>query len=295
MLLCRKMKSKTLFYWFGISFFIIAGIYFIWKSTNMTEIVLPKTYEFKFDGRYDSSSKMIFDDFRLAYDFSKEKGIITFILDGYGKQSKIIDINIDIPILRNTSQVYVEALNCEQIRLCTKNSRMNYTSKFINDSTTKKTYVILDGFSRQFDKGERIKFIINFSSSIQPGGTFRFENFQTIRYIEYTLELNFGDDYICSFNCFEIFDGIKSYDIAEKYIFIKFEDSNTHVFKINSINENKLFWKNFWLALGISILATIFMPLLELLPTLIGLNFGKDNNKKTIKKLKKQRNFKKKT
>ena len=260
---CCKLKHIFLLVVLLISLLFIGRAY-IQKSSEMTEVVFPKIYEFSLDGNHDISENMIFKDFRLIYSFSKNSGTISFVLGGYDKKITIQDITITVPLLINNSHVSVDAFNCSgNTRSCTAKSDVKYATRFINESNTSKTHIIFDDF-RPFNKNEMIRFVVSFSSNIDPSGKFIFENSRLIHSNEYTLELDFGENYTCSFNCFEALNGIMTYDMIDKDIFVKFNDTtNVHIFKLNSINIKRAFLKELYMAIGVSLFVGVILLFLQ--------------------------------
>lgn len=244
---------------------LFAGYGFIKKSAGITEYVEPNIYEFEISGKLSDGTGFTLSHFLWDYDFSKNSGTLSFIVRE-GKKDKIENLEFLFPMGINNKSTTVEIFNCGNPQKCIKKSDLEYSADFLAISSNRTT-LRLSQFSRELNKDENIKIAIKFKMNIQPSGIFAFRHYENkIISDRYTLNLKFGDNYACSFNCFEPIKAIDLYwnSTLDRNILLKFNDAEqSHIFKLQSINSDNIFKKDRDLALGVSLLVSFITLLIQ--------------------------------
>ena len=259
------MKKEQIWWIFFIIFglLLISGIFLIDHSSKLNEYMDGNLYIFGFhlmtqDFNGSSNNRIHLQNYCFYYDFSKNKGNISFDLNHKNWSLSYIYIDFPSTIQINNFEIY-----------SMKNGIK--TDVKANIIKTEQNHFKISDFSQKF-KDE--KFTIEFDSNLQPCGTFSFFNNRYDHLMANTEQgnINFilGDDYECIGDCVSDLKYIeeipKSSDRNIKLKLIDIENNNNW-FNLNAAKRYIKWWKTFSMGLGISFvvasLNSIFILLYE--------------------------------
>lgn len=265
-----KLNSRHIFLIIVIGF-IVGGAWMIHYSSNMSEYVQGQIYNFYFrleKAGFDSSTgnKIHIHNFVFYYDFTQNKGNISFHLDN--QEWKITYIEIEFPsIIDNKTLIVYKLKDGNKSILSPRRRTYNTYSRY---SKINRTVIQLENFEKNFSN-ETI--VIEFQSNLLPNGRFYFYNYEN-NFLHHSSEfgnihLVLGDKYECIGSCIYDLQYIEEIsnsfdrDLRLKFRREKEENHPAHSFKINSIYRDVLFSRSFWLAIGVSLLVSSLMILLQ--------------------------------
>ncbi|MCK4736304.1 MAG: hypothetical protein KAT65_27880, partial [Methanophagales archaeon] len=249
---------------------LIVGGGGIWKSSDLNEYIEGKRYNLEFNlitSDFNSSSgEMIrINGFVFYYDFTQNKGNISFNLDDKTRSIDYMDIYFPSVVDTNTLQIYTMKngnkmnvdLNLEPLQCPGYSIGHNYTRLTLSD------------FERTFYDET---FVIEFeSTNLKPKGRFGFRALDTDKNFlcSSVVNVNFvlGDDYECRGACVYDLHYIEetpnSFDRNLQLAFMNEEANGPRSFKLNAISRKILFKKSLLLGLGIAFLAAGISFVLE--------------------------------
>lgn len=269
------MKKVTI-WWASLATLIvicIIGGYFIQHSSNLNEYLEGKVYYLDFylmtkDFNYENN-KIHLKNFCVFFDFTKNKGNISFYLDQ--KNWSLSHIYVDFPSLIQEKNIYLYSIK-NGIKTDIE-AKIEIREDYSNMMGNEYSYIMISDFNRTF-RDE--KFIIEFESNLQPSGSFLF--FYNNKYnnlmADYKLgNVNFvlGDNYECIDGCVNDLEYIEEIKYSsDRNLKLKFNDEevpHNMGFKLNAINRKIKQWKTIFLGLGISLMVaslnSIFILLYE--------------------------------
>ena len=237
------------FWIFVLIFIMISGRMTILYSSNMNEHLLNHNYIFEFDLVSDSNNTHL-HDFVFHYDFTENKGNISFHI--YNK--------VVINSLRIKFPVAIDNTTLDQYRLKDGEPR---DLKSPNKSTDVLLYELEEEYSDE-------TLVIEFETDLEPNGWFRFHNEgSTLHYNKDfgNVHFVFGDKYECIQGCIHDPEGILEIPYSSlRDLRLNFTDEvskSESSFKLSSIDRDKLFWKNFWLSIGVALFVSSLMIFLQ--------------------------------
>lgn len=268
----KIMKGENK-WWILIIILGIIGIGSIYHSSNLNEYIEGDLYYTEFGlmtqdfKPTNNNTKIHLLNFCFYYDFTKNKGNISFDL---GQQnwslgwinikfpSTINDNTLDVYTIKNGNKTRLEAdIKLEEMRW--ELSGKNYTDLKISNSNR--------AFNNEI-------FVIEFESNLKPNGNFLFiNNSYNFLHSSYNGQgnVNFvlGDNYECLGNCISNLENVVetrySSDRNLKINFIDESDQGDKKLKINALN-SKIKWdKTFYMGLGISLIISSFNLLFMLI------------------------------
>ncbi len=249
-------------------FFIAIGL--IWRSSYVSEYLPSEENDFQFFiNPVNPSENIKFNRFNLTYDFTKNKGTLSFYIVN---EHYLNDITVYFP--KKIINSNVELRKCEGHR-CVEESSINFKNE------SKKNTLTIAHFSEKIDDN---LFLITFGMDIKPNGLFDFIysknniNGEGIHFI-------LGRKYSCTSNCISQLENSRIHRYNDlKNIRIRLEggDDSIHSrFVLNTIDNDKLLFKNLLFGLGVSFMASSII-----------LFFGKKGrNEKGEKKMKEKKEF----
>lgn len=272
----RKKFVDILCYNRGV---LLGGVGSIGLSSYLTEHLEGNMYNFDFDlmtrdYNYSSNDKIHLHNFVFYYDFSQNKGDISFDLNNKNWSLAYIDIEFPSVVDNKTIKIYTTKNGIKTDVIANIKTRENYREV----SEINYTYLEISKFKRTFNDD---KFVIEFKSDLQPKGRFGFYNsprdFLHANSKQGNVNFVLGDDYECTGGCVYNLQYIeetpKSFDMNLKLKFKKGEENHCSLFKLNTISRKILFWKSFFLGLGISLMVASLSFIFGLL-----YKYGKEKN-----------------
>lgn len=266
------MKKVTI-WWASLAILILIftiGGFFIQQSSNLNEYLEGNVYFLRFQlmtQDFDDNQALILRNFVFFYDFTENKGNISFHLDR--RNWSISYIDVDFPSLIRDEQIYVYSIK-NGIKTDIE-AKINIYEDYSNMMGNDYSYITISDFNRTFYDE---KMVIEFESKLQPSGSFFFDYNNKYNYLmdDYKLgNVNFvlGDDYECINNCvqdFEYIEEIKySSDRNLRLKFIDEKDPKNKGFKLNAVNKKLKQLKSISLGLGISLMVASFNTIFILL------------------------------
>ena len=267
-----KIFRYSLLIW---SVFLVCGIGLIWHSASLNEYMEGNLYIFEFglstqDFDDDNgTNKIHIQDFSFYYDFTDDKGRISFDL-GQGNWSLgYISIRFPSVIQNKTLDVY-SIKNGANTNI--DNSYFKIREVYIETSRTRYTTLHINSPDRTFNNET---FVVEFNSDLKPSGSFSFVNNanDNINPNNEQGNVNFvlGDDYECIGNCVYNLKYMEEMsESSNKNIKLNFNDGEndqTRLFKLNAVNRDTRFWKPLTMGFGISFifasLSSIFVLLYD--------------------------------
>lgn len=260
---------------------IICLVCFVWgaglisHSASLNEYMEGNLYIFEFglstqDFDDDNgTNKIHIQDFSFYYDFTEDKGRISFDL-GQGNWSLgYISIRFPSVIQNKTLDVY-SIKNGANTNI--DNSYFKIREVYIETSRTRYTTLHINNPDRTFNNET---FVVEFNSDLKPSGSFSFVNNanDNINPNNEQGNVNFvlGDDYECIGNCVYNLKYMEEMsESSNKNIKLNFNDGEndqTRLFKLNAVNRDTRFWKPLLMGFGISFifasLSSIFVLLYD--------------------------------
>ena len=260
---------------------IICLVCFVWGaglisySASLNEYMEGNLYIFEFglstqDFDDDNGTiKIHINDFSFYYDFTENKGRISFDLGDSNWSLGYISIRFPSVIPNETLDVY-SVKNGDDIDI--DNSYFKIHETYSETSGTRYTTLYISSPDRTFNNET---FVVEFNSILKPSGSFSFNNNinNNINPNHDQGNVNFvlGDDYECIGNCIYNLKYMEEMPTSSnKNIKLNFNDGEndqTRLFKLNAVNRNTGFFKPLTMGFGISLifasLSSIFVLLYD--------------------------------
>lgn len=263
----NKDKRDLLIIGIILTLLIVGGLGGICKSSDLNEYIEGKRYNLEFHlitSDFNSSSGEVIhiNGFAFYYDFTQNKGNISFDLDDKTRSINYMDISFPSVIDTNTLQVYTMK-NGNKMNVDLNLDPQECFGYSIGHNYTRLT---LSDFERTFFDET---FVIEFESDLKPKGRFGFYNPDKNFLHSSVVNVNFvlGDDYECRGACVCDFHYIEetpnSFDRNLQLAFRKEKANDYSSFKLNAISRKILFKKSLLLGLGIAFLAAGISFVLE--------------------------------
>lgn len=239
----KKGKNLWIFYVI-IGGVLLGGVGSIGLSSYLTEHLEGNMYNFDFDlmtrdYNYSSNDKIHIHNFVFYYDFTQNKGDVSFDLNN--KNWSLAYITIEFPSVvdnkTNPIKIYTTKNGIKTDVIANITTRENYRGV----SEINYTYLEISKFKRTFNDE---KFVIEFKLDLQPKGRFGFSNsmrgFLHANTKRGNVNFVLGDDYECTGDCVYDLQYIeetpKSFDRDLKLKFKNGEENHYSSFKLNTIN-----------------------------------------------------------
>lgn len=250
----------------GIILIASIGILMILRASELSTYIVPKFYDFDISVSVKEDKVSRINNFLIFYDFTQQKGNISFEIN---RDQKISYIRIDFPSFVNHTTTNVKLFkerNYKLVELDSKGIELN----LISNPVGKEAYTTLVIHNINDINLSDTYIIINFKSNIEPNGIFTI-NHPTLPIGSnlYALQFNLGDKYECSGSCINKDFNIDAEEHAlssQKEIKIRLSEDDTktwHRFKIESTKVGNLFLSNLYNGFGISLLASAIILLFE--------------------------------
>lgn len=254
------MKTKNGFKFLVLSMLILiflVGVILINYSSKSNEYMDGKIYFLNFglmkqDFIDESNNKIHVQDFCFYYDFTKNKGNISF---NFPQQDWFLSyIDVEFPSLIKSKTLNIYSIKDGIKTDCEADIEITEHQSVFNGINF--THLEISNFKRIFNDE---KFVIEFESNLQPNGNFIFTNnfYNVLHSDDKQGNVNFvlGDDYECVGDCVYnlkfIEETLYSSDRNLKFKFIESERQDKKL-KINAVNRKIKWEKTFYLGLGIS-------------------------------------------
>jgi len=276
------MKKEKIWSTFWIAILVavlIIGVYLIYYSSNLNEHLEGNMHNFDFDlvtldYNYSSNDKIHLHSFVFYYDFSQNKGDISFDLNNKNWSLAYIDIEFPSVVDNKTIKVYTTKNGIKTDVIANITTRENYREV----SEINYTYLEISKFKRTFNDDE---FVIEFKSDLQPKGRFGFYNsphdFLHANTKQGNVNFVLGDDYECTGDCVYNLQYIEetpmSSDRNLKLKFKKGEENHYSSFKLNTINREIKELKTLSMGLGFLLIGVSLSFIFGLL-----YKYGKEKN-----------------
>lgn len=275
-----------------IVFLPLIGGYCIHHSFDLNENVKGRWYEF-YIHVYSNTDEVVYsntdevidlDNFCFFYDFSNDKGVISF--KSYDPLNRIkikFPSNIDNETLniyskRSGKKIYfvkngiqsLNANNMEVKELCRIIDGVNLDNPYPNTEFTEIDLSL-------YNTTNNDNFIVEFKSNLKPDGIFYFFNNRNNRLSQGSkgMNINFilGDDYEGSGNYISDLKNIEearnSFDDDLKLNFADNDPNLTSQFKLSSIDRKILNEKSLYFAIGILLISIPISALISIILTII--------------------------
>ncbi|MEA3343486.1 MAG: hypothetical protein U9Q92_04930 [archaeon] len=237
---------------FGIVLIFFIGVVFIFCSSKMNEHLLNQNYIFEFElqSEYSPEPTHLYD-FIFHYDFTKNKGNISIHI-----RDKVF-----IKYLRIKFPV---AIDNTTLKTC-----ISKNGDCIHFNPNISTDVLVYYFEKEFSDETLVIDELKFKPNLEPNGWFRFQNYGSILHSNThgNIQFVFGDNYECVQGCIHDPEGIEVVPYSSfrdlRFKFTNGLNQSESSFKISSINRRVLFLKNLFLALGVALLVSSMMVLLQ--------------------------------
>lgn len=263
-----------------IVFLPLIGGYCIYHSFDLNENVKGRWYEFSIQVNSNTDEIINLNDFCFFYDFSNDKGVISF--ESYYPLNRIkieFPSNIDIETLNiyskiNGNKIYfvengIKSLNANSMKveeLCRLIDGVNLDNPYPNTEFTKIDLTL-------YNTTNNDNFIIEFKSNLKPDGIYYFSNNKNNRLSQGSkgMNINFilGDDYEGSgnyiYNLKKIEEARNSYDDDLKLNFADNDPNQTRQFKLSAIDRKILDKKSFYFAIGILLISIPISALISMI------------------------------
>lgn len=239
------MKKEKIWSAFWIAILVavlIIGVFLIYYSSNLNEHLEGNMYNFDFDlmtldYNYSSTDKIHLHNFVFYYDFSQNKGDVSFDLNNKNWSLAYIGIEFPSVVDNKTIKIYTTKNGLKTDVIANITTCENYREV----SEIDYTYLQISKFKRTFNDE---KFVIEFKSDLQPKGRFGFYNsprdFLHANTKRGNVNFVLGDDYECTGDCVYNLQYIEetpmSSDRNLKLEFKKGEENHYSSFKLNTIN-----------------------------------------------------------
>jgi len=250
--LYRKIRNKG----FVVIILLLVSLMMIFYSSTMSEFVQYKIYNFEIRVEHESINKPVFNSFHFYYDYTKGQGNITFEITSDYNISTII---FELPVIldNNTARVVIKDCKsdeCEKI-ISTKNYNVKYKSN---------TVIFIGNFH---DSLEDTKIEILLNINLEPMSIISFYHPDVNVCSNEHIRFDLGNNYKCADSCLAHYRNIEiNRNTLGKIISINFDESKDyHMFTINTVKEDTLFWKNLILSLGSSLLGGLILIICEIL------------------------------
>lgn len=237
---------------------LIIGVCLIYYSSNVNEHLEANMYNFDFDlmtldYNYSSNDKIHLHNFVFYYDFTQNKGDVSFDLNNKNWSLAYIAIEFPSGVNNKTIKIYTTKNGIKTDVIANITTDEHYSEVREIDYT----YLQISKFNRTFNDE---KFVIDFKSNLQPNGRFGFYNsprdFLHANSKRGNVNFVLGDEYECTGACVYALQYIEetpnSFDRNLKLDFKKGEENHYSSFKLNAISRSILFRKSSFLGLGIS-------------------------------------------
>mgnify|MGYP001613830643 FL=1 len=216
-----------------------------------------------------SSNNVLHIPWNFFYDFSKNTGRVSLKLDERNWSLSYIDLRLPREIKNKSLEIYsIQNRKSSEIKARTKiNFDENLQEGILY--VPNGSIISISQFERNFTE-EEIIIEFKFKNALNPNGRFQFTTIEDDDLNPYQYSGNvhfiFGNKYGCQPSCIDNFKFIEenSYMVG-KEINLDFKaDTKFSEFRLNTYSKNKLFWKNFWIAIGISLLVSSIFLILDL-------------------------------
>ena len=246
------------FEFWGILVLICIGSVLIVLASNLSVDLISKIYFFEIEVNTENGELRTLNYFLWKHDFTLKKGSISFVINF---DEKVDHMVIDFPDF--TKNVNLIIFDCETYFSCDTKFDPPDTQiilmKFIENpvNNPKHTTLMIKNFPDL--KGKKI--VIEYDMDIIPNGLFILSNPKNILSDQsYAINLLLGKGFECEDDCLTELDGFaKSVEGTKNNIKLKLnesQNSNWRKFKIETLSESVLFWKNLCYGLGISLLGS---------------------------------------
>lgn len=260
--------------WWGIVIILgILGILSILLGSRINEVLDSNLYGTNFGlmttNFDDSSNNVLHIPWNFFYDFSKKKGQVSFKLDSREWSLSYITLRLPREIKNKSLEIYSINKNGEKREITNEEARIHIIHQQ-NESA-----ISISQFERNFSE-EEIKIDFEFKDKLEPKGRFQFTTIKYDDLVPYSyvpnphygnIYFNLGRKYGCETNCIDKFNFIEETFASEGGIVLDFKmatDSKFSEFRLNAYSKQSLFWKNFWIALGMSLLVSSIFLILDL-------------------------------
>lgn len=259
---------------------LIIGLSFIYESSKLFEYEsdIP-TYKFDIsaffnDRPIDFQYNYPLNNFLFYYDFTSNEGNVSFFLNF--ENFSFNNFELIFPKIVDKKNVAVEIQACDRSGLnCSKD--LLYPTEYLD-----KNFSIIPGYFGESNRTqlkvsnftvplENNKINVVFKSDLKPSAVFDLLHvYNKINYRFYGMEFKLTRKYQCLGRCVVDIDGaIREYrtsSVADlKIELLENGTKPQHRVKLETINRDILFWKDFDLAFGVAIFSASLILLIELM------------------------------
>ena len=256
-----KFKYKFICKASLIILFLIIAIWSTYTSINISEYLPSKDYKFSFES-YPNSDSVHYSFFEMYYDFTKNKGYISFFLDNI----ETAEYRIFFPNNISSDSIEISLYQCKNYWEECDFKDLSYPIR----NYTKDNYVSIEPLSKNIPRLLKIK--IEYKLDITPSGNFVLDNSneKLRKGSQNKFVFNLGDNYKCVADCFEIIDtggGLtrEPESSLKKFVLRFYKPANEYEFRLSAVSTKALFYQTLFFAIGTGIIVSLIFFLFEFL------------------------------